>query len=353
MSRRLVDDMILVDWDEIYGQENKMQTNVDAYNKIISWAQKARGQNPGVFDALSEWILNDAEWNDEKLFENEQILMQGVLARFQEQNAKLRACLKEIEQPGVVNPAIFRAIDRFDDELSGATHDERLRETVTKVFTDFSTMQERSVREKIAGYTTGSMHKNDQGYINYLKDCDAGVQWALFMPEVVKKHGHKISRDSFEYIQIGKVRFIGLEFAKNPGINLSRPAESLPELIPILPKYGTEITALCHLEHHHGGEVNKNQCNMMGYFCKADTPVPEGYDYYDVPTEHAAYAVYYSSDFDGNYFDAGYEFTRDQILGDNVHIPYPAAYWIAEVYTDGFFSGSGAHRFGYLFSVEL
>lgn len=353
VSYHLADDILFVDWDDIGTPKGEKLTNAEVYNRIVNWASNARGRNPEVFDALSEWILNDSEWSEDKLAENEQILMQGVFARFKEQNAKLRAYLKKLDASGVVNPAIFKALERFDDELSGRTGDERLRETVAKVFADFSAMRDRGVRKKIAGYSAGSMHKTDMGYINYLKDCDAGVQWALFMPEVVKKHGHKINRDSFEYIEIGKVRFIGLEFAKNPDIHLSRPAESLPKLMPLLSEYGTEITALCHLEHHHGGEVNVNQCNMMGYFFKADTPVPEGYDYYDVPTEHAAYAVYSSQNFDGNYFDAAYEFTRDQILGDNVHIPYPQAYWTAEVYTEEFFSGSGAHRFGYLFSVEL
>ena len=71
------------------------------------------------------------------------------------------------------------------------------------------------------------VYHDKMGYINYLKDCDSGVQWALFIPEVVKKHGHKINRDSFEYIEIGKVRFIGKEFPKNPDIHLSHPAESL------------------------------------------------------------------------------------------------------------------------------
>lgn len=352
MSRRFIDDILFVDWNEIDGQKEK-PTSAEIYNRLISWASKAREQNQEVFDALSAWVLDDSEWSDNKLAENEQILMQGVFARFKEQNTKLRVYLKKLEPSGVVNAAIFGALDRFDDELSGAPHDERLRETVAKMFADFSVMRDRGVREKIAGYSAGSMHKTDMGYINYLKDCDVAVQWALFMPEVVKKHGHKINRDSFEYIEIGKVRFIGKEFSKNPDIHVARPAEALPELIAMLPEYGTEITALCHLEHHHGGEVNVNQCNMMGYFCKADTPVPEGYDFYDVPTEHAAYAVYSSPSFDGNYFDAAYEFTRDQILGNNVHIPYPQAYWTAEVYLEGFFTGSGAHRFGYLFSVEL
>jgi len=341
----------LVDWVKVGQPEG---TPAERYKRLVEWAKQARGQNPGVFDALSGWILDDAEWTPDKLVENEQIFMKGVLARFKEQNMQLRTRLQEpAMSDDVVNEAVFKTLDRFDDELSGVPHDERLRETVAKVFSDFSIMRERSVREKIAGYAAGSMHTNDMGYINYLKDCDAGVQWALFMPEVVKKHGHKINRDSFEYMGIGKVRFIGLEFAKNPDIHLLRPAESLPKLIPMLPEYGAEITALCHLEHHNGGEVNVDPCNMMGYFFKADTPVPEGYDYYDLPTEHAAYAVYSHPDFDGNIFGAAYEFTRDQILSEGVHIPYPSAYWTAEVYPEGFFSGSGAFRFGYLFSVEL
>ena len=74
--------------------------------------------------------MDDSEWSDDKLAENEQILMQGVFARFKAQNAKLRAFLKELEPSGVVNTALFNALDRFDDELSGQPHDERLRETV-------------------------------------------------------------------------------------------------------------------------------------------------------------------------------------------------------------------------------
>ena len=368
MAGRFVDDFVqvdwgLVDWDDAdrkpakkglqkLFKKNDGLTDEETYQALIGWASMARRKNPGVFDALSGWILDDSAWTEDNLIENEQILMQGVLARFREQNEKLRACLTELEPSGVVNEAVFKALDRFDGELSGKPRDERLREAVTAIFTDFSVMRQRALREMIAGYT-GFGHIGDMGYVNYLKECDNSLQWTLFMPETVKKHGFRINRDSFEYIEIGNVRFIGLEFAKHPEIHLSRPAESLPELLPLLPEYGTKITALCHLEHHNAGEVNVDQVNMMGYFCKAGTPVPEGYSYYDVPTTHAAYAVYSSPDFDGNYFDTAYEYTRDQILGDGVCIPYPDAYWTAEVYTEGFFAGSGAHRFGYLFSVEL
>ena len=351
LSQELVDKLLLIDWS---GIDKKLPAK-EAYEQIVQWAREARGQNPDVFSALTEWILDDSEWTEDKLVENEQILMQGVFARFKEQNAQLRAYLKELDASGVVNQPVFKALDAFDDVLSGFPHpdDEDLKGIVAEVFSNFSVMRARSIREKIAGSANNTVQMNDRGYINYLKECDISVQWALFMPEVVKKHGHKINRESFEYIEIGKVRFIGLEFAKHPEIHLLRPAESLPELMPLLSEYRTENTALCHLEHHHGGEVNVNQCNMMGYFFKAGTPVPEGYDYYDVPTDHAAYAVYFHPDFDGDIFGASYEFTRDQILGDNVNIPYPEAYWTAEVYPEGFFTGSGPFRFGYLFSVGL
>lgn len=91
MSRELVDNVLLGDWNDIDEQKGKKLTSAESYNRLVSWAQKARGQNTGVFDALSEWVLGDSEWIDEKLAENEQILMQGVFARFKEQNAKLRA----------------------------------------------------------------------------------------------------------------------------------------------------------------------------------------------------------------------------------------------------------------------
>ncbi|SHO46897.1 hypothetical protein [Anaerocolumna xylanovorans] len=82
---------------------------------------------------LTEWILDDSQWGDEKLAENEQILMQGVFARFKEQNAQLCAYLKELEPSGVVNAAVFKALERFDDELSRGSADEQLRETVASV----------------------------------------------------------------------------------------------------------------------------------------------------------------------------------------------------------------------------
>ncbi|MDR2145749.1 MAG: hypothetical protein LBE91_04730, partial [Tannerella sp.] len=112
MSRKLIDEFLLLDFGSIEEKET------EAYKKLVSWAGQARGRNPGVFDALTEWVLDDSKWTEEQLAENEWILMQGVLARFKEQNAKLRSFLKELEPSGMVNPAVFKALDRFDNELS-------------------------------------------------------------------------------------------------------------------------------------------------------------------------------------------------------------------------------------------
>ncbi|MDR0442258.1 MAG: AraC family transcriptional regulator, partial [Treponema sp.] len=202
MARKFIDEFHLVDWSGIDGKKDEKQSNADKYNRIVNWAGRARGQNPGVFDALTEWILDDSQWSDDKLEENEQILMHGVFARFKEQNARLRVYLKELDSSGIVNTAVFKALDRFDDELSGLAHDERLRETVAKVFADFSTMRERGIREIIAGNKTGPTGTDSVdffGFINYLKDCDASVQWALFMPDLVEKQQKGFKVDSFEY----------------------------------------------------------------------------------------------------------------------------------------------------------
>ena len=103
MSYNLIDEFHLLDWNDIDGKRDEKLTDAEKYKRIVSWARKARGQNPGVFDALTEWILDDSQWSGEKLAENEQILMQGVFARFREQNARLRSYLKELESSGVVN----------------------------------------------------------------------------------------------------------------------------------------------------------------------------------------------------------------------------------------------------------
>ena len=184
MSRKLIDGFYWSDFEE---QNSGEMTDTGKYKRIVSWAAKARGHNPNAFDALTEWILDDSQWNDEKLTENEQILMQGVIARFKEQNAQLRMYLSDMEPSGAVNAAVYKALDRFDDELSGLVH-EGTEEAVARVFADFSAMRERAYgnllpeQKQVYGYCSVDLF----GYINCLKDCECGVQWHCSMPDLLR-----------------------------------------------------------------------------------------------------------------------------------------------------------------------
>jgi len=361
MSRKLIDEFY---WSDVERQKDENLTAAERYKKIINWAGKARGTNPNVFDALTEWILDDAEWGDGKLAENEQILMQGVFARFKDQNARLRALLKELEPSGVVNAAAFKALDRYDDELSGATHMEHLRDVVSNVFADFSAMRERSVREQIAGQKTGPEGVNYvdiYGFINNLKDCDAAVQWALFMPESVenRQQGYKI--DSFEYKKMPAMRFVGRECIEHDEgdmaweLEIMRALDSMGEY-----KSGFDYDVL--FQHHYGKNVDVERWHgFWGRFMKAGAPVPEGYVCFDFTPQRKgdaglpfisqfAYAVF-SGDMAVLHksHDVMYNITRDTMLGQGVGIPYPDKYWTAEVFPDG----CDKYSFAYMFSAEL
>ncbi len=103
---------------------------------------------------------------------------------------------------------------RFDEQLSGSNLDKQLEEAVAQMFADFFRLCGTSgVREIIAGNQRAPQaHTCDfYGYINYLKDLDAAVQWALFMPDVVEKQQNGFKLDSFEYKNMPAMRFIGRE----------------------------------------------------------------------------------------------------------------------------------------------
>ena len=165
--------------------------------------------------------------------------------------------------------------------------------------------------------------------------------------------GIRLIRENFEYKHTGKLRFIGLDLKKNPGLSIPDTIKIIaPLLDPLKPKYAWEIIDYCYLEHHNGGEVNANETGIGGWFFTADTPVPDGCIYYDVPTVNIGYGIYCGDEtFGGDTFDA-YEFTRDKILGDGIGIPYPEAYWTAVVFIDGE-PTMGAYRFGYMFGVDM
>ena len=363
MSCKLMDEFY---WSDFEGQKGETLTAIEKYKRLVNWAAKARGQNPGVFDALTEWVLDDSQWSDEKLAENEQILMQGVFGRFKEQNAQLRAYLRELEPSGVVNAAVFKALDQFDEELSGAVHDKRLQEVVSRVFDDFSAMRERSIREQIAGNKTGPTGTDRVelfGYINCLKDFDAGVQWALFMPDVVERQQKDFKVDSFEYKIMPAMRFVGREGEELADVEVRK---ELFNILDDLNEYRSDLDYDVLLMHHYGQCVDVGPWHgFWGRFMKADTPVPEGFIYFDfIPhsdwkagppfCSQFAYATF-SGDMnemhkrEGYDCDAMYDVTRNIILGQGVQIPYPDKYWTAEVFLDGCDNYSTA----YMFSAEV
>ena len=364
MSNKLIEGFCWHDFDEKQGEK---LTDAEKYKNLVIWSGKARGQNPDAFDALTEWALDDTEWTDEYMAGNEQVLMRGVIARFKEQNTRLRACLKELEPSGVVNPPVFAALDRFDDELSGNSHVEPLRDAIAGVFADFSKMRERGVREIIAGNKTGSSGVNYVelfGYFNYLKDCDAAVQWALFMPFVVENQQQGFKMDNIEYKKMPAMRFIGREGDDSTANIEGRKA--LFRVLDSLDAYKSGFDYDVLFMHHYGLNVDVGPWHgFWGRFMKTDTPVPDGFLSFEFVPENDnmagppfisqfAYATY-SGDMaamhkcEGFDSDAMYDVTRNMMLGQGVNIPYPNKYWTAEV----FLSGCDKYSSAYMFSAEL
>lgn len=337
----------------------------ERYEQIVNWASRARCTNPTVFDELSAWLLGSGEWSDSELAENGKYLMDQVVARFREQNRQLRKQLTDLKPSGLVNAAVFDALDRFDLELSGATQAEELKEAVEKVFQDFSAVRDREVRERFAGGITGPAGTDSVevfGYINILKDCDAAVQWTLFMPDVARRQQDGFRVESFAYLKYPGFRFIGIEK------DFESDAEALEQLVQTLDSMGEYRSGFAHdaiLLHHFGRGVDVEPCHALwGRFMAAGTPVPEGFEYVDFVSQRDGNpGIPYLAQFacakfagdpasmhgtEGFDCDAMYDVTRNIILGQNVAIPYPDKYWTAEVYPEGFGTDSSV----YLFSVE-
>lgn len=376
MSRELIDDFLLLDPSSLEGMGAGEAANqaagpaaaqaAETYRRLASWARQARGVNPGVFDALTGWLQDDANWTEDTLADNEWILMQGVLARFQEQNATLRALLQELEPAGVVNPAAFTALDRFDQELSGHPQDEAIRDAVAKVFADFSTILDPQVRALIAGEKagpTGTDHIALFGYVNYLSNSDAAVQWALFMPGLVEQQLDGFRLEGFEYRRLPAMRFVGFEGEEYGDVGRRL---AMMKVLDALPEQRSGFDHDLLLKHHYGVTVDVGPWHgVWGRFLKAGAPVPEGFIALDFTPEAGPEAgppylpqfaeARFAGDMqamhsrEGFDDDAMYDITRNIILGEGVNIPYPGKYWTAEVFYDGCDNWST----GCLFAVEL
>ena len=267
-----------IDWN------NLEQSPAEKYQQFIRWAGNARGKNPTAFDQVTEWILKDDDWTAYKLADNEKILMQDIIARFKTQTAQFRAWLKELEPHGVVNEAVWGTLDNFEKELSGNPHDKkRLGEPVEKMFTDFSAMQDRDLREKIAGDKTGPYGTDSVetfGYINHLKNCDAAVQWALFMPQMVTDQQKGFSLTSFEYKTLPGMRFIGRECDDSTATADGR--NWIFDVLDDLSEYKSGHDYDVVFIHHYGKGVDIDDGHAFwGRFFTKDTPVPEDFVSFD------------------------------------------------------------------------
>lgn len=337
----------------------------ERYQRIVDWAGQARGTNPDAFDAVTAWLLEAGQWSDRETAANRKLLMEEIFGTFSRQCRLLREELNALVPSGLVNMAVFDALDRLEEELTGATRADELREAVEKVFADFSSIRNQQTRELFAGGITG--HEGTDtvevyGYLNCLKDCDAGVQWALFMPDVVERQQKGFRMVRFEYKTFPAMRFIGMEK------DFSQDAPALEELQRTLDAMEGYRSGFDHdiiLMHHYGRGVDVERCHVLwGRFMAADAPVPEGYTSVDFqPDNDGKSGMPYLSQFafaefagdmdamhgqEGFDCDAMYDVTRNTILAQNVMIPYPQKYWTAEVYLEGFQKGSTA----YLFSVD-
>ncbi len=347
-------------------EQSASMTPAERYNHISEWAGRARGTNPGVFDELTGILLECGGLDEDGLAETEALFLR-ILNGFIRQNKLLHDELSDLEPAGVVNTAVFGTLERFDDELSGKTHAPFLREAVEAVFHDFGALRHPDIRKQFAGGMTGPAGTDSVavfGYINVLKDCDASVQWTLFMPGLVsyQQQDSGIRVQHFEYKILPALRLIGAEK------DLSQNPEALRNLLDTLDSLSGYRCGFDHdiiFIHHFGKGVDVEEGHgIWGRFFKADTPVPDGLEYVDlVPQNDHKQGIPYLSQFafarfagdvdsmlreegfDGN---AMYDITRNIILGQDVCIPYPDKYWTAEVYLDGFGSKSTA----YLFSVE-
>ncbi len=346
-------------------------TDAAAYGRIIEWARNFRWErvprgydnpvmsegkqiflNQHAFDAMAEWLLDDAQWQDLDQYEkNEQYMKQCGLLLFAHYRDHLRAYLKKLDAqyPGVVNQPVFTALERIGAAIPGASaSDLWLHEAVDPALSDFSAMRERAMREKAARY------------VRMLKGYDNSVQWTLFMPDFVKRQQKGFQVETFAYREFPAMRFIGAEGEEYADVGRRL---ALMRALDAMEAYKSGFDCDLFFMHHCGLEANNPWHGVWGRFMKAGAPVPEGclsVDFvpFDVP---AAGPPYYSrfahATFSGDTeklharegydSDAMYDVTRNTILGDDVAIPYPEKYWTAEVFPDG----CDKPGTGYLFSI--
>lgn len=166
--------------------------------------------------------------------------------------------------------------------------------------------------------------------------------------------------ESFNYYNIGKMRFIGVDAkARDRAFGNEGPIHALAkqlepfknQLEELQKEYGTDIRELCFVNHSSNMELGIDERDMVGYFFKENTPVPQGLNYIDIMTDTIGYGLYITQNYNQDE-EKVYVETRDRILHDGNIVPYPVGYWTAAVFTNGL-PHEGEFRFGYVFPATI
>ena len=161
---------------------------------------------------------------------------------------------------------------------------------------------------------------------------------------------------TIQYRDLPATRFIGRNVRGGPqqfGEMWGRSGEFLPAL-NAMNEHHADITEPCALMHFH----NKNNdapgnemAYIIGRFMKAGTPVPEGYDFWDMPASTVGLGII-RGEFD-NLFKKGFRLTMDKIIADGYEITYPQNFFQAEVYVkENIPKGGVVSNLGILFACR-
>ena len=347
MSNRVLEAFC---WSELEWLTDGELPDKEKYELTCRWAGEARGKNPLAFDGVVGWLIDDAQWTEDRLEENYWMLTEGLIGRFKKQTLKLQQGLLGLEDSVPVNEAVFPMIQRFLDELSGASKD--FQSDVDRLMEGPKALLDRELRLRLAGDKTGPEGVNTVqriGYINCLNECDASVQWPLFMPHVIESQQKGFKLENFEYRRLPAMRFIGFEGKEYEDIQLR---EKKMAQLDELKEYACDIKEDVLFMHHYGAGVDIGPWHgAWGRFMKPGSPVPEGFVAIDLLTDNTkhpgppyvsqcAWAVF-SGDREamnareGFDSDGMYDVTRNLMLSQGVCIPYPDKYWTAELFPEG------------------
>ena len=180
---------------------------------------------------------------------------------------------------------------------------------------------------------------------------------------------NKTTLESIRYIDLPATRFIGKEVKVDHlppeergdkyGEMNRRRGEFMPTLDALLPEHGVEVANACALMHFNNracDEPGNTMHYIVGKFFKAGTPVPDGFDHWDMPETTIAFSVLHGEI--KNIFAPGnpanaLHLTIQKFMADGYEIMYPANYLEVEVHLGDTIPEDGvATNVGYILAVR-